>query len=109
MNKKFVNIKRSLLSFLFLLILVFPTIEKGFHDYGHADDEHCGDTITLHFHKAEHDCSLCDYQVSPGVQTEPELSFSVRSEQFISFSVAPVQSECGDRYGLLSARGPPTV
>jgi hypothetical protein len=51
------------LSFFFLFLLLFPLAEVGIHDFQHRDDKHCSST-QKHFHKQEHNCSLCDYTFS---------------------------------------------
>lgn len=47
----------------FLFLFLFPQIEKGIHDLIHADDFHCNEKSTSHFHIEEHHCSTCEYSL----------------------------------------------
>jgi hypothetical protein len=54
--------KRSsgrILSFLFLLLFIYPLVEKELHAFQHSDDFHCA-SATAHFHTPEVKCSFCD-------------------------------------------------
>jgi hypothetical protein len=106
MNRKH-PIFRFLLPVFFIAILVAPVIEKTFHELGHLEEVHCTDKSTLHFHETEHDCSLCDYQVSYGVEPlKNNFSASVYSIDF--HFINPVIT-VPDFYELLAlpARAPP--
>lgn len=54
------KIIRSYISTLVLILLLFPSIEKAWHDFEQLNEEHC-ELKDTHYCKVEHNCSLCDY------------------------------------------------
>ena len=51
---------KSYLSVFFLLLFLFPLLEKGIHDFSHIGDTHCT-SLDKHFHAPEHHCEICDF------------------------------------------------
>jgi hypothetical protein len=102
-----VRTKNKILSFLFLLLFLFPATEKALHDVGHANDFHCSDNVTLHFHASEHDCSLCDFQVTPSTEVTASDFSAVTFSKYFDFIITEERSECADYIALSSARAPP--
>ena len=52
---------KGILAVLCLLVFLFPQVESELHSYAHMNDFHCTDHNSLHLHKADHHCFLCDY------------------------------------------------
>jgi hypothetical protein len=55
---------RKYLSLFLLSIFAWPLVEKGIHDFSHADDEHCTSRTAYHIHDQQHQCSLCDLDIT---------------------------------------------
>jgi hypothetical protein len=98
---------KKLFAIFFLLVLFFPLVEKSFHELNHLDDFHCTDKSVLHFHQSEHSCSLCDYQVSPGVEPIGNLFAGGRSESNFSFLKTEIRFPEFSYFISLPARAPP--
>ena len=44
-----------------LIVFLFPMVEKGIQAVGHEEDVHCEAIDTTHLHTKHHTCSICDY------------------------------------------------
>lgn len=102
------KVLRKYSALVLLVLFVYPYIEKGIHDWEHADDLHCI-ASTMHFHEAEHSCSVCDY-ITP-VSTQPSaiyfsLSATVFEELVISYTAAGIVSAPDYFFSL---RAPPAL
>src|SRR5687768_4611960 len=53
------NLKKFL-SVFFLLLFLFPLVEKELHAFEHSNDIHCNEN-DKHFHTLEHNCSICSF------------------------------------------------
>ena len=91
-----------------IVLILFPMVEKIQHDLEHFSDDHCSKK-DIHFCKAEHTCSICDYVYSasatPPDSEERILVFSYVS---ISFDAALVFNTVISPKFVLSLRGPPS-
>ncbi len=47
-------------SVFFLMLFLFPIVEKEIHALEHAGDPHCI-SENKHFHNLEHNCGICDF------------------------------------------------
>jgi hypothetical protein len=63
------------LSLFFLFIFLFPLVDKEIHGFEHAGDPHCT-SKNKHFHKAEHNCPVCDYTFTSS-ETPKKLDYSI--------------------------------
>lgn len=61
-NKMKEQLKKQL-SFFFLLLFLFPLIEKEAHGLECDTDIHCT-ADENHFHNLEHHCAICDFTVT---------------------------------------------
>jgi len=69
-------------SFLFLLLFLFPMVEKQLHAFEHRDEAHCSAT-DKHFHELEHSCSICDFTATDsGTGTENHFSFVIAETSY---------------------------
>lgn len=100
---------RKYTSILFLFLFVFPFVQKGLHDMEHADEIHCGDRSSAHFHELSHTCNLCDY--TPGTSQVPfdpaGFSFIQPSSAFLFGEAEPALFKIV-KYSFL-LRGPPVL
>jgi hypothetical protein len=99
---------RPILSLLFLLTFLFPQVEKGVHELEHAAESHCTDT-DLHFCASDHNCDLCDYQLTPS--TTPSVShaaFSLLGKTIVTSTLENVFVPQESKYNL-TLRGPPAA
>ena len=51
---------KTTFSVFFLLIFLFPFVEKELHHLSHINDLHCCIKVT-HFDSQEHHCTICDF------------------------------------------------
>lgn len=97
---------KKYLSILFLLIFLFPIVEKQIHEFEHRDDVHCS-AADKHFHELEHSCSLCDQTIIDStypLATDFQLIISFQPFLFHPF----VESiHAPDAFQYLPARAPP--
>ena len=52
---------KNILAVFCLFAFLFPQVESVLHSYAHMDDFHCTDNSSMHFHKADHHCVICDF------------------------------------------------
>jgi hypothetical protein len=77
---------KKYISYFFLFLFLFPTIEKQAHALEHSTDVHCKAT-DKHFHTLEHSCSICEFTVSnSNASPETQLQFIISAKQFIFHS-----------------------
>jgi hypothetical protein len=77
---------KKYISFFFLFLFLFPTIEKQIHAWEHSADEHCTST-SKHFHNLEHSCSICDFTITDSnAAPETEVQFVISSKPFLFHS-----------------------
>jgi hypothetical protein len=92
-----------------IALLLFPLVEKIKHDVEHFSDEHCSKK-DIHFCRAEHTCSICDYVFSssstPPDNEERILIFSKVGEEFKTTLV--FNTLISPKYNH-SLRGPPLL
>src|SRR4030095_6249923 len=60
---------KNIISFFSLFIFLLPLVESEIHSYAHMNDFHCTDHSTVHFHKSQHHCKLCDFTVEFSTST----------------------------------------
>lgn len=88
------KIIKKYFSLFFLLLFLFPQVEKGIHDFTHGTGSHCKE-LSLHFCEKEHSCTLCDYQITPAIKSivpfstsfpivEKEITFIIPITIFLS-------------------------
>lgn len=92
-----------------IVLLLFPLVERIKHDVEHFSDDHCSKK-DIHFCKAEHTCSICDYVFShtstPPDKEECILIFSTVSG---SFKTTLAFNTLISPKFKLSLRGPPVL
>ena len=102
------NHLKRILSLCFLLVFLFPLVEKGIHDANHLDDAHCVAT-DKHFHSLEHTCPICDYTITHNSitpETDSVFIISIQEFTFLPF----VQNHFHPTPFLhLPARAPPFI
>jgi hypothetical protein len=97
---------RSLTSFFFLFLFLFPMVEKQMHALEHAGDTHC-QSSDKHFHTEEHSCTICDITFS---DTNPlaENIFSFIAASFeLSFKENSKEVHTPGVFPHLPSRAPP--
>lgn len=90
-------------------LLVFPMVDKTMHDFEHFNDDHCG-IKDVHYCKAEHTCSICDYVFSVSAtppKTQERLTvFSKPRDSYSSLCV--FNTTLASKFKV-SLRGPPAT
>jgi len=94
---------------LFLLLFLFPQVQKGLHDFEHRHDVHCDATSELHLHQLEHVCKLCDFSISVGVENAIINYDLFLNEVSFLFSQGNSQLTFIASWKQLPARAPPVV
>jgi len=61
------NIAKRILLAILAFALLFPSIINFAHAYSHDKHQHCTEMGTLHFHKKDLDCQLCDFHLTPAI------------------------------------------
>src|SRR5690606_14798221 len=56
---------RSLITSFFLVLFLFPMVEKELHAMEHHDDEHCAEHELMHLHEKDHICNISDFTFDP--------------------------------------------
>jgi hypothetical protein len=103
------SLVRNITGFFFLLVFLFPLVEKGLHDFSHRNDFHCAEKADKHFHSEEHSCSLCDFHLTSSNDT-PVTDFTFVPTTTAQLLALPVQEEILSSYfHRLSSRGPPAL
>ncbi len=90
-----------------IVLLLFQLVEKVSHDFEHFSDDHCSKK-DIHFCKAEHTCSICDYVFSSSA-TPPnneDLIFVVSKAGEETNSIIAFNTLISPKFKL-SLRGPP--
>src|ERR1700753_3093425 len=73
---------KKYLSFFFLFLFLFPTVEKQLHAFEHRADLHCTST-DKHFHSQEHSCSICDFTITDSnAAPETAVQLVISTQQF---------------------------
>ncbi|MCW3086511.1 MAG: hypothetical protein JWP12_3877 [Bacteroidetes bacterium] len=99
---------KKFLSFFFLFLFLFPTVETQFHAYEHRDDLHCNAT-DKHFHSQEHHCPICDYTATDSnAIADQAIGFSIPSRDF-TFQLLIESVHIPDAFQDLPSRAPPIV
>jgi hypothetical protein len=95
---------------LFLLaVFAWPFVEKSLHEIEHAADEHCTDKSAAHYHELEHQCSLCDFEITaPLEHAAPTGTPALLEPVYISFFTFDQDFLLAPAFSF-SLRGPPAV
>ncbi len=102
------EIFRIILAAIFSLALLFPTAVKLAHTFENHDHEVCTD-FTVHIHKKQLDCSICDFHFSIfsfETQTLPEFAILNSFHKTETIYLLPEFSLNEIHYFL---RGPPIL
>jgi hypothetical protein len=97
---------KKYLPLFFILLFLFPMVEKGMHDLEHGNDKHCR-AKDKHFHELEHNCSVCDHttvDLSSSLPADFVIIISAKQLLFCPF-VESVNTPFAFQY--LPARAPP--
>jgi hypothetical protein len=98
---------KKLIAIFSLLVFLIPFAESEMHNFAHRNDSHCAAT-NLHFHKAEHHCSLCDFTgVFSGPPSFNEYCFQLNRLAVLQFFVPKKHYSLQGR-DFQSLRAPPT-
>jgi hypothetical protein len=96
----------TFLSSFFLVLLLFPMVEKEIHAFEHKDDVHCMSS-EKHFHAMEHHCSICDYTATHSTCcTNSKITFILSAKDFF-FQPFLEKNKYSDFQFLLRSRAPP--
>ena len=97
----------QILSFIVLLIFVYPFIQKEIHTLEHAHDFQCTTHTERHYHSVQHHCLVCEYNILLG-ETVKEFSASSSPATFV-IKITSYFIECNFNYQAYSylLRGPP--
>ncbi|MBL7884722.1 MAG: hypothetical protein JNL69_11680 [Bacteroidia bacterium] len=93
-------------SILFLILFLFPQVEKEIHAFEHLNDFHCTAT-DKHFHELEHACSICDYTLSSSTETPQNNFIIVLVEHNHFYSLYTPSVTIPFSFQDIPARGPP--
>ena len=100
------TVLKKYISVFFLLLFLFPLIEKEAHAFEHITDTHCT-ANQKHFHSLEHHCILCDFiSTDSNKPADAHYQFVRVAETFLFQSY----TECvniPDAFYNLPARAPP--
>lgn len=95
-------------SILFLVLFIFPGVQKALHAFEHQDEEHCTST-DKHFHELEHTCSVCDHTL-PDTNPPTESLFSIVVSEFsVCYNSSSQNIHIPDAFTDLPSRAPPIV
>lgn len=95
-------------SLFFVLLFLYPMVEKEFHAFEHQNDTHCA-AADKHFHALEHSCSICDYTVIKLSSSIPcDVEFII-SESVFSFLPYGTNEPVVSSFAHLPSRAPPFV
>jgi hypothetical protein len=97
---------KKYLSFLFLLLFLFPMVEKGMHELEHKDDFRCSST-NKHFHNLEHNCSICDFTTIDSNNSASHKFELITPTQLFLFHPFVENISVEDAFQYLPARAPP--
>jgi hypothetical protein len=99
---------KKYISYFFLFLFLFPTIEKQVHAFEHSTDVHCKAT-DKHFHTLEHSCTICEFTISNSdAAPETQLQFIISAKQFTFHSfIAHVNKPAA--FQDLPSRAPPVA
>jgi hypothetical protein len=99
---------KKYLSIFFLLLFLFPIVEKEAHAFEHIADVHCT-ANQKHFHSLEHHCILCDFiNTDSNKPTDINYQFILAAEAFL-FQPHIECVNIPDAFYNLPARAPPVV
>jgi hypothetical protein len=95
-------------SLFFLLLFLFPLVEKQLHAFQHQSDLHCSAT-DKHFHSEEHNCSICDFTATDSnTFTESDFTFIISGSVF-SYNSFIENVNSVKPFHHLPSRAPPIV
>jgi hypothetical protein len=100
--------RNKYISLFLLFLFLSPLVEIGIHDFTHRDDSHCL-SDQKHFHKQEHNCSLCDYTFSscnPSTENQSEILQVSLPVYYPAFLESGIQSVIEYKF---SPRAPPVL
>ncbi|PKP25706.1 MAG: hypothetical protein CVU03_06810 [Bacteroidetes bacterium HGW-Bacteroidetes-2] len=103
------TIAKKILPAILAIALLFPSIINFVHAYSHDKHQHCTEMGTLHFHKKDLDCQLCDFHLTPTILLSFSEETAIITQLFsISFSSYILLFSNYDQlhYNL---RGPPAI
>jgi hypothetical protein len=52
---------KSIFAIFFLFVFLFTLAQGEVHAFHHSNDFHCTANNAVHFHEAEHHCTICDF------------------------------------------------
>lgn len=99
---------KKIFSVFFLILFLFPLMEKGIHDANHLDDAHCIAT-DKHFHTLEHNCPICDFTVTNHTFTPETSARFIIFVQHFSFVSLNEKINTEKVFHLFPSRAPPVV
>ena len=99
---------KKYISFFFLFLFLFPTIEKQLHAFEHREDVHCT-AVNKHFHTQEHSCSICDFTITDS-NASPDVDFQfIISAKHFSFQPFIESVNTPNAFQNLPSRAPPVA
>jgi hypothetical protein len=97
---------KKYLSLFFLVLFLFPMVEKEAHAFLHSTDEHCV-ASDFHFHKLEHHCAICDFTATDSsTPTNSDYQFVITVNTFL-FQPLVQSTHTPGAFQDLPTRAPP--
>lgn len=96
-------------SVFFLLVFLYPVVEKSVHELSHEDHVHCNSFSQYHWHEQEHHCGICEF-TPPAALLPVTLPDNVQISTVFSWIVTPVEHpDTGPSCLLFLLRAPPVA
>lgn len=95
------------ISLFFLLVFLYPVLEKSIHELSHDEHQHCNSFSQYHIHEQEHRCGICEFTLPVAlVPVESSLTCEVTSvSSWMNTSVE--HPDTGPAFPLFLLRAPP--
>jgi hypothetical protein len=99
---------KKYVSFFFLLLFLFPIVEKGMHELEHKADLHCS-AADKHFHPLVHSCAICQFTVIDLTDIPSAVFyFRIYTQPFL-FQTAVERIDTIPAFQYIPARAPPVA
>ena len=77
---------RKLISVVFLVLFLFPAVQKELHTFSHKDDIACSARDTKHLHEQHHYCKYCDFSVPVHALLQVDQPLGLFNLEFITIT-----------------------
>lgn len=100
---------RRYLSFLVLLLFLFPQIGSAIHAFEHVNDFHCTEKASYHLHEQDHNCNLCKVNLTKNALNISAGYIAIQLSFFSEVSFAYNAFKVSSLVECVFLRGPPLL